>query len=125
MIFWFFMLTMTLLIPVTMIGFGKAFLKQPPKEIHALFGYRTSMSMKNADTWEFAHKYCGKIWFVSGLASLPLSLLVMLFVIGKSTDTVGTVGGILCIVPMIPLAISIALTEKALKKNFDQNGYRR
>ena len=60
--FWIFMLIMDLLIPFTMIGFGKMFLKKAPDQINYVFGYRTSMSMKNQDTWVFAHHYCGKIW---------------------------------------------------------------
>ena len=56
--FWIFMLIMDLLLPFTMIGFGRYFMKKAPKEINSVFGYRTSMSMKNKDTWEFAHKYC-------------------------------------------------------------------
>ena len=55
------MLIMDLLLPFTMIGFGRYFMKKAPKEINSVFGYRTSMSMKNKDTWEFAHKYCGKV----------------------------------------------------------------
>lgn len=60
--FWFFMLIMDLLTPIIMIGFGRYFLKDAPKEINPVFGYRTAMSMKNRDTWEFVHKYLGKIW---------------------------------------------------------------
>ena len=52
--FWIYMLIMDLLVPVTLIGFGKYFKTKAPKEINAVFGYRTSMSMKNRDTWEFA-----------------------------------------------------------------------
>lgn len=81
--FWIFMLFIELIIPVTMIGFGKMFLKHSPKEINMVFGYRTSMSMKNRDTWEFAHKYCGKIWYTSGKILLLLSIISMFFVIGK------------------------------------------
>ena len=123
--FWIFMLIMDLLIPLTMIGFGKYFLKTAPKEINALFGYRTTMSMKNKDTWIFAHNYCGKIWYICGLMLLPVSIIVMILVIGKTKDTVGNVGGILCGVQMIPLIGSIFPTEKALKKTFDKNGNRR
>ena len=43
------MLIMDLLIRVTMIGFGRYFMKNAPKEINAVFGYRISMSMKNKD----------------------------------------------------------------------------
>lgn len=40
------MLVMDLLIPFTMVGFGKYFIKNAPKEINKVFGYRTPMSMK-------------------------------------------------------------------------------
>ncbi len=120
--FWIFMLIMDLLIPFIMIGFGKCFSKTAPKDINMLFGYRTSMSMKNEDTWIFAHKYCGKIWLISGLIMLPLSIVAMLLVVDGSKDVVGTVGVILCNIQIISIIVSIILTEKALKKTFDKNG---
>ena len=52
---WFMMLGFNLLIPAIMLGAGKLFLKKAPKDIYWIFGYRTTMSMKNADTWAFAH----------------------------------------------------------------------
>ena len=88
--FWIFMLIMDLLLPFTMIGFGRYFMKKAPKEINSVFGYRTSMSMKNKDTWEFAHKYCGKVWYVCGMVMLPITVIFMLLVIGKNEDCVGS-----------------------------------
>lgn len=123
--FWIFMLLMDLLIPLTMIGFGKYFIKNTPKKINAAFGYRTSMSMKNKDTWEFAHKYCGKIWYVCGLIILPITIILLLSVIGKSKDYVGTAGGIVCGIQLIPLVGSVFPIEIALKKTFDENGKKR
>ena len=123
--FWIFMLIMDLLIPFTMIGFGKMFLKKAPDQIKYVFGYRTSMSMKNQDTWVFAHHYCGKIWYICGLILLVVSLIVLLLVIGKSNDAIGNVGGILCVFQMIPLVGSIIPTEIALRKNFDKYGNKR
>lgn len=123
--FWIFMLVIDLLIPLTMIGFGRMFLTKIPKDINALFGYRTSMSMKNAETWEFAHNFCGRIWFVGGLIMLPLSIIPLLFFIGGDEDTVSAVGSIVAFVQMIPLIGAIFPTEAALKKNFDENGKRR
>ena len=89
MAFWVFMLIMGLLIPLTMVGFGKLFLTRAPKNINMVFGYRTVMSMKNRDTWEFAHKMIGKLWLRCGLAMLPLSVIPFLFVIGKDASAVG------------------------------------
>lgn len=100
-------------------------MKNTPKEINAVFGYRTSISMKNKDTWEFAHRYCGKLWYVCGLILLPITVIFLLLVIGKDTDYVGTVGGIICGAQLILLIGSIFSTEITLKKVFDKNGKKR
>ena len=105
--------------------FWKIFYEKGSKEINSVFGYRTSMSMKNKDTWEFAHKYCGKVWYVCGMVMLPITVIFMLLVIGKNEDCVGSIGGIICGVQLIPLIGSILPTEIVLKKNFDKNGTRR
>ena len=123
--FWVFMLIMVLLIPITMIIFGRLFLNKTPKDINYTFGYRTKRSMMNMETWKFAHEYIGKLWFICGLTLLLLSVVIMAFVFGKDSNTVGTVGGILTIVQMIPMIGTIIPTENALKKNFDEFGRRR
>ena len=123
--FWIFMLLMDLLTPLTMIGFGRLFLTKAPEKINATFGYRTTMSMKNKDTWEFAHKFCGRLWFWCGLALLPVAVIPLIFVFNSSIDTIGIVGGIVCMIELVPLVGSIFLTEAALKKTFDPNGSRR
>lgn len=116
------MLVFDLMIPAVMIGFGRIFVKHPPKTINSVYGYRTAMSMKNQNTWEFAHKYCGKLWYIGGLVLLPVTIAGMFLVLGKGEDTVGAVGGILCAVQMIPLIGSIFPTERALRKRFDKQG---
>ena len=123
--FWFFMLIMCLLTPATMIGFGKYFMKGGPKQINGVFGYRTPRSMKNKETWRFAHQYSGKIWHRSRLALLPVSIVVMLFVYGKSVDMTGIAGLIIVIVQMVVMICAIPFTEAALKRNFDDLGRHR
>jgi len=120
--FWIFMMIVDMLIPLTMIGFGKYFTKNAPKEINGIYGYRTSMSMKNKDTWEFAHHYCGKLWVSIGLSMLVLSLIGMVFLFGKNENSIGKIGGIICGVQVFLLVASIFPTEVALRKNFDKNG---
>lgn len=119
------MMVMDLLIPFTMVGFGKYFIKNAPKEINEAFGYRTSMSMKNKETWEFAHCYCGKLWLTIGFFMLIPSVIAMLFVIGKDESVVGTFGGIICGIQLVFLVGSIFPTERALKSNFDEHGNRK
>lgn len=123
--FWIFMLFCELLIPIIMISTGKYFKNGGPQKINHVFGYRTTMSMKNEDTWNFAHNYCGKIWWCFGWSLLVLTGIVMPFCFGKSEDIVGGTGGVLSIVQLIFLISSIFPTEVALKKTFDKNGIRR
>lgn len=123
--FWIFMLVLNLLIPLTMIGFGLLFLKKAPKNINFAFGYRTEMSMKNRETWEFAHRYCGRLWLVIGLALLPVSALPMIFTVGKGENTIGTVGAAVELIQLIFLIAPIFPTEAALKRAFDEHGNRR
>ena len=123
--FWIFMLAMGLLFPVVMILFGTMFMKSAPKKINYIFGYRTDMSMKNRDTWEFAHKYIGKLWFRFGLLLIPITVIPMLFVIGKTENIVGTVGLIVGFINTIVLIVPIFFTEKALNRTFDKDGKRK
>lgn len=123
--FWMFMLMMALLIPCCMIGFGKLFLNRAPEKINYAFGYRTTMSMKNQDTWQFAHKFCGRLWFQLGLILLPLSVIPLLLVLGKETDEIGTVGTVVCVAQLVPLLGSVIPTEIALRKEFDSDGKRK
>lgn len=124
MFFWIFMLIMNLITPFIMISFGYYFMNKAPKEINMIFGYRTTMSMKNKDTWEFAHKYIGRLWFKSGLVLLPLSILAMLPVMSESQDVIGTVSIFIIFIQIIPLIATIIPTEKALRNNFDKNEIR-
>ena len=87
--YWLFMLGVCLVIPLTMIVFGRHFMHTPPKEINGSYGYRTSMSMKSRETWDFAHRYFGRLWFILGLMLLPLSAAAMLFLLGESVKAIG------------------------------------
>lgn len=123
--FWVFMLIMCLLSPVLMIGFGRYFVKGDPGKINRWFGYRTKRSMKNQETWIFAHRYSGKIWFFSGLVLLPLSIVPLFFFYKKSVDDIGFAGLIIVILQLIVMISVLPITESALKKNFDESGRRK
>ena len=123
--FWLFMLAMNLILPVCMIFLGKYFSKQAPGKVNMLFGYRTMRSTKNEDTWRFAHGVFGRIWYRTGLVLLPVTFAAMLLVLGKDTDTVGTAGSIVCLAQLPVMLYAILPTERALKKNFDEDGNRK
>ena len=123
--FWIYMLCIGLLFPAIMLLMGRYFMKTAPKEINYIFGYHTNISMKNKDTWEFAHKYIGKLWFRFGWILVPITIIPMLFVLGKSEDIIGTVGAVVVVVDLIILISAIFPTEMALKKTFDKEGNRK
>ncbi len=120
--FWVFMTIMDLLIPLAMILLGKLFSVRVPKKINFLYGYRTTMSMKNMDTWTFAHQHCGQNWFRVGLVMLPLSAAAMLFLIGQDMEMIGIWGVIVCLVQLVVMIAAILPTERALRLKFDKDG---
>lgn len=124
-LFWLFVLAFDLLVPGVMIGFGREFMKNPPTEINPGYGYRTAMSSKNQETWDFAQKYMGEVWHRAGRVLLIPSVLPLLFVLGRDVGAVGMVGMIACGVQLAVMLASIAVVERALKKNFDKNGKRK
>ena len=123
--FWLYCTAMCLLVPLVMLFFGRRFLKRPPKHINSLYGYRTSRSMKNQQTWDFAHQVCGKLWFRVGLILLPVSLAPMLFLRGRSVGEIGMGCVPVVAIQVVVLLGSIFPVERALKRNFDQFGRKR
>jgi hypothetical protein len=80
------MLICSILIPIIMILFGRFMWKRLPKKINWIFGYRTPMSMKNLDTWEFAQEYSGRIWWKIGWILMLLSVATIIIVQLISAD---------------------------------------
>ena len=126
--FWIFMFVMNLLTPLVMIIYGCIYEKKPPQKPKSKFayaGYRTKMSMINIETWEYAHRFFGKLWFRFGIVLGVTSIIVLLFVIGKDKDTIGFMGMIVCYVQIAVMILPAIPTELALRKNFDKNGKRK
>ena len=121
------MFVMNLLIPLVMIIYGRVFEKKPPKIARSkfAFGYRTVMSMRNEETWEYAHRFFGKLWFRFGIAVGLISIIVLFFFIGKDKDTVGFAGMIICYVQLIAMLLPVIPTELALRRRFDKYGNRK
>ena len=122
--FWIWMFIVAILCPTIMIIAGLYFRKTAPKKINTIFGYRTAMSMKNRDTWEFAHKYIGNLWSVLGFTLIVPSAVPMFFLIDKREELISVFSLVICFVGMAAIIASIIPTEKALKKNFDKDGNR-
>lgn len=120
--FWWFIFVCDLILPILFIVIGRMMWKHCPKEINGVLGYRTKRSMKNLDTWKFAHDYCGRLWWRIGWIILIPSILIQIPFYHSTVDLIGTVGGIICTVQCIILITSIIPTESALKKTFSEDG---
>lgn len=120
-----FMYILFLLIPLLMIIFGRWMIKCPPKNINSFVGYRTSMSTKNMDTWNFAHKVCGKLWWKIGWIMLVLTIIVE-SVLMKFDKKLFNMGGVIILtIQCIILVISIFPVEKSLNRTFNKDGSRK
>ena len=123
--FWLFVTAMDLLIPAIMLYFGRRFQKKPPEKINHIYGYRTSRSMKNQETWRFAHETCGRLWVRLGAVLLLLSLAAAVMTFGRGVEAAGIVSAVVVVVQMVVVIGSIVPVERALKRNFDDQGRKR
>ncbi len=123
--FWLFMLIVVLLLPITMIYIGRQYTKHTPDHISNTSGYRTAMSMKNKDTWAFAHKYVGRLWQIGGWVLIVPSVIVMAVVMNREINVIGIAGGCVVAVQLLLSICSYIPTEIALKKTFDSAGIRK
>ena len=125
MAFWLLFTAMDLLIPGIMVGIGTRFLKHPPGTINAWYGYRTARSMKNQETWNFAHETCGRLWVRLGKLSFLPALLAAVLTFGHGIETVSVASIVVVTVQTLVLIGSIFPVERALKRNFDDSGRKR
>jgi hypothetical protein len=74
--------------------------------------------MKNQEVWDFANKYNANTFVWSGLITSLIALLAWKL---EETDFVLVNLTLL----LLGIGVSIFLTEKALKQNFDESGTRK
>ncbi len=112
-----------LLIPSTMVIFGAIWTFSEVGYINSIIGYRTLMSMKNQETWEYAHRYYGKIIFRSGLILLIITtFFIMDF---KEHTDFSAISLFVLLFQLVIILLPIIPTEKKLKDNFDEKGRRK
>ena len=113
-------LLLLLMVPIITIITGYLMYRHTPKSINGLVGYRTSRSMINQDTWNFANKYCASLWIELGIITTFISFLIYILF-----DVNEIVSIVIALIQTFLLLLSIIPVEKALKKIFDDDGNRR
>lgn len=115
----------SLLVPVIVIITGRMMWKHYPKNVNGLIGYRTTLSMRNIDTWKFANEYCGRLWYRIGILMLIFTIVIFLLFFKASFNTAFMASLILIAIQCIILVATIFPTENALKREFPEEGRRR
>lgn len=110
------------LLPVVMVICGMSYTKKGPKRISKVQGYRSKMSMKNRETWDFSHKYLGDLWFKLGVPLLAMTSVVSLLVFRESDERILFWCTVIMVIQIVIMALPVYFAEKALKTNFDENG---
>ena len=110
-------------IPGIMVFFGGLMLDHPPKTINAAYGYRTTMSMLNQDTWDYAQAACAKRWRRWGRVLALITLVVLIVALRR--PAFADVLGIYTAFETAYLLASVAATEMDLRRTFDEKGERR
>ena len=113
-------LLLLLMVPIITLITGYLMYRHTPKSINGLVGYRTSRSMINQDTWNFANKYCASLWIKLGIITTVISFLIYILF-----DVNEIVSIVIVLIQTFLLLLSIIPVEKALKKTFDDDGNRR
>ncbi|MDY0276865.1 MAG: SdpI family protein [Acholeplasma sp.] len=118
--FWYLVLLMVLIVPLSMLIIGDNLKRNAPKEVSVLFGYRTKRSVKNKETWEFANKEFGRLLFKTGVIVAIVSVIVYISLIGityKDFVKASIVGLIMMTLQIIIIVIPYIMVEKKLKEN--------
>ena len=119
MLFWFLMLLAVCILPFTMIFQGGRLMDHTPERESRGLAYRTARSMRNVHTWDFAQHYCGYLWRTCGAFLLPISVIPLFPTVGKRGLITGLVSAVVVLIQCVPLLGVPALTERALKRCFD------
>ena len=120
--FWWLLFVCNLLIPIIMILSGYWMWKHCPSDINPILGYRTKRSMKNINTWKFAHDYAGRLWWKAGWILMILTILVQLPFIKSITHAIGNLFLVIIFVQILAMLLTIIPVENTLKKKFNDDG---
>lgn len=112
-------------IPLMTLLIGVLFYYKPPQKINYIYGYRSSMSMKTQETWEYAHQFCGKLWIAVGIFMLVVTGLFLLTSFSGKHAKPDDRMGFIVLVQVFLMVGSLIPVEISLRNNFDNEGNRK
>lgn len=103
------------MIPILILIIGYWMFKYPPKKINWFIGYRTRKSMKNEEDWNFANQYCGKIWIITGLIMLIITIIIFIIFYLNIVSYSEEILTIIILIQTLIIILPIFLVEDKLK----------
>jgi uncharacterized membrane protein len=95
----------------------------PPKKINGLYGYRTSSSMKNQQSWDEANRFSAIYMAKAGLVTIAVGIAIagLLTIIHTQEDLSELINIMFMLFSGIgPAVLMIVATEKHLTKTFGE-----
>jgi uncharacterized membrane protein len=112
-------ITLHLILGPLMVLLGFIFKLFPSKRINDFYGYRTKRSKLSQDIWDEANSYSPMLMIGVGVIT-SVAQIVFYFALELETG-VGAAAGLLVVL----LLCTIPMTERHLKKYFDDQGNRK
>ena len=113
-------LVIGLLPPLVMLVIGIIWRRKPPARQSSGLAYRTALSERTQETWDFAHTHISRLWVRLGVVlSICTAILVYVWVKENFTLLLWVMAG-----QMAFLCCSAFFVDMLLKAAFDENGHR-
>jgi len=109
-----------LLIGPLLLAFSLIYVYFPPKKINMMYGHRTSLSMKNQDTWVEANKRSALMMLLVSAMTCIFQLIGIVFKVNQEKTILYATAFLLA-----GLIIGVLIVEKQLRSIFDKDGNRK
>lgn len=107
--------------PIVVLIMGFVMYSSMPKKVNRLYGYRTRMSMKSQETWDFSQRLSAIVSIYTGAIMLIVTAIVFIFVLKKLSDYLAAYV-ITVVIQLVFIFLSFIPVEVALRRKFDKNG---
>lgn len=110
----------SLLIPVAYIVVGLIFWKGGPFKRNDMAGWRTKLAMRSQETWNFANTYGGRAFFILGIGTLSVTIILMFLLSGAKQSLKDLMTVVFVVMQTFLLIPCYRKVEKEIKKLSDK-----
>ena len=114
---WVFVFIACLICPLMMLIYGIRFSRFQPKK-EGFCGVRTKAALKNDETWDYAHQYCGQMWENMGIIMACVVVAAMMILFRFNELIIAVSGVFIVFIQFILFVLSFAFVSKAIVKKF-------